>query len=628
MRLNKVLTILSITVVVVVLAMPASAQKGANSKLQDPYDLAALEGDATRVAVENTAIGTLIRYKDQAPAQVDAATSFNWQLHNYDLNNGRYAALDQINISNVKSMVPAWIASLTVAQPSARGFQTTPVVVDGVMYITGQASTVVEALDAVTGTRIWTFQINPGLISDSDTNQKQNRGVAYGDGAIYMGAGPLVLAFDAKTGQPLQTFGNKGASDVVFQLLKARYPDIKAPIEKGYQFTAAPQYYKGMVITVAGYSELNNPGGLVIAVDAKTGKLIWSFNTIPQGPTDQGWEISKNTWSGDRQGGGVWGTPAIEPETGTLYYSIANPYLSGFQEAPGKLRTGINLFTDCMVAMDLATGKLKWYYQQTHHDLWDFDSASPVILYDMKVGGKTIKAVAEASKNGLLYVLNRATGKPIYPILEQPVPTATPRAATGETVWPTQPHPYSANGQLVATVPLTPTEVPDDLLQYVTPPWAVPAPNQITSPGLRGGVNFAPTSQSPQTGMLYTSALHVIQNTVPNTTGRIPSRGIVSAFDANTLDLVWRTVIPSPTQNGTVVTSGNLVFVGDAAGFFYALDARTGEILWKFYTGSGIAAAPMTYMVNGKQYVSIASGGAVYGTRFGSTITTFALFGQ
>ncbi len=622
MRLKNVVTILTITVVVVVLAMPAWAQKGNNSKLQDPYDLAALEGDATRVVVENTAIGTLTWYKDQAPAQVDAATSFNWQLHNYDLNNGRYAALDQINISNAKSMVPTWVASLTVAQPTTRGFQTTPTVVDGVMYVTGQASTMVEALDAVTGTRIWTFQINPGLITDEETPQKQNRGVAYGDGAIYMGAGGLLLGFDAKTGKPLQGFGNNGASDVVLQILKAKFPNIKKPIEKGYQFNAAPQYYNGMVVVGLGYSELTNPGGLVIAVDAKTGKLIWKFNTMPQGPDDQGWEIAKDTWSGtQRTGGGVWGTPAIDPKLGTVYIAVGNP----FPFTDGSWRSGINLFGCSIVALDLATGKLKWYFQQTHHDLWDYDSASPCILFDMQVAGKTIKAVAEASKNALLYVLNRETGKPILPIVETAVPTATTRV--GEKPWPTQPIPYSLSGQVISTSPLVASEVPDNALQYVVPPFTPPGgQNQILAVGSRGGVNFAPCSYSPRTGLLYTSGLQAVTSNVQGVA--IPRRGYISAFDASTLNLVWQTVIPSPTQNGTVVTSGNLVFVGDADGFFYALDARTGAELWKFFTGAGISAAPMVYMVNGKQYVSVASGGAVYGSKFGSNILTFALFGQ
>ncbi len=619
MKLKKLSAFFSIAVTVAVMTVSASAQKGNKGKWQDPYDELAAQELAAQGTRTATPLGTLIRYDHPLP-EIDAATSFNWQLHNLDLSGSMYCPLDQISTSTVKSLVAVWQAQTGVV---GSGFHTTPVVVDGVMYTTSQAARTIDAWDASTGQLIWTFKIEDDIIP-SDEIKGKNRGVVYGDGTIYVLAGASVLAFDAKTGKPVQGFGVKGKSDVLLDILKAKYPDIKRPVEKGFYFTMAPQYYKGMVISGTGYSENTPPGGYLFAVDAKTGKLIWKFNTIPQDASDEGWAIAKDTWSGSqRTGAGIWETTSIDPALGTLYLQTANP----FPFTDGTWRSGINLFSSSIVALDVNTGKMKWYFQQVHHDLWDYDSGSPCILYDLQVNGKTIKAVAEANKNGLLYVLNRETGKPIFPVLELPVPTATTRV--GEKPWPTQPIPFTANGRtIVAVSPQVLTDLPEGLAQYVVPPFTPPSvgsnPPQIRVPGQQGGTNFAPISYSPRMGMLYITARGTIYNTVPNSP-TIPLRGYLSAVDANTLELVWQKSFPGLVSGGTVVTSGDLVFVGDAAGFFYAFDARTGVELWKFNTGAGIIATPMVYMLNGKEYVSIASGGT---GRLGDTFMTFALHGQ
>ncbi len=524
--------------------------------------------------------------------------------------------MDQISTSNAKSLVPSWIAHTGVV---GAGFHMTPVVVNGVMYTTSQGAKNIDAWDAVTGELIWTFKIADDVIP-ADQFGSQNRGVAYGDGNIYILAGPSVLAFDAKTGAPIQTFGVKGKSDVMFDILKAKYPDLKRPVDKGFYFTAAPQYYKGTVIAVSGFSERTPPGGLVMAIDAKTGKLLWKFNTVPQDPSDQGWEITKDTWSGtQRTGASIWETPSIDPSLGTLYLQVANPY----PYTDGSWRSGINLFSSSIVALDVVTGKIKWYFQQVHHDLWDYDSASPALLFDVQVNGKTVKALAESNKDGLLYVLNRETGKPIFPILELPVPTATTRV--GEKPWPTQPFPFTANGRtIVAVSPQVITDVPPELAQYVVPQFTPPGANQIRA---YGGTNFGPCSYSPRTNLLYVTGRGTIANTVANSPP-LRENGWLSAFDVSTLELVWQRKFPGIVQGGTVVTSGDVVFVGDAAGFFYASDARTGADLWKFNTGASIAASPMVYMVNGKEYVSVAAGGGRAPGRLADTIVTFALPGQ
>ena len=186
-------------------------------------------------------------------------------------------------------------------------------------------------------------------------------------------------------------------------------------------------------------SESHIPGGHVLAVDARTGKVLWHFNTIPQDEKDQGWEIAGPTWvGGERNGGGIWETPSIDPELNTVYVAVGNPF------GESTKRTGINLFTDSILALDLATGKLKWHYQQTHHDVWDYDSGGPATLFDMQLRGQRVKALAQASKNCYLYILNRETGQPVHPIKETPVPTEPARP--GEHPWPTQPIPTRRMG--------------------------------------------------------------------------------------------------------------------------------------------------------------------------------------
>ena len=187
-----------------------------------------------------------------------------------------------------------------------------------------------------------------------------------------------------------------------------RYPEVKTAISIGYWFTTAPQVHNGVLYIGSTRSESHIPGGHVLAVDAKTGKVLWHFNTVPQDEKDQGWEIAGPTWvGGERNGGGIWETPSIDPELGLLYVAVGNPF------GDSTKRAGINLFTDSIIALTLDTGKLKWYFQQTHHDVWDYDSGGPPILFDMQVGGQRVKALAEASKNGYLYILeprNRAAG--------------------------------------------------------------------------------------------------------------------------------------------------------------------------------------------------------------------------
>lgn len=541
---------------------------------------------------------------------VNPATSRNWPLNHLDAKNSRHAALDQITPANVGTMGVRWLYH-------TRNAGSTPIVVDGLMYVSSSDSVV--ALDAATGRLVW-----------SNTKVGASRGVAYGDGRIYLAKDVRVFALDAKTGEPVASFGDAGVSNAVTEMLRARFPEIGQPKEWGYSINMVPQFGNGVIVVGTALSENHIPGGLIVGIDAKTGKALWKFMGVPQGPGDEGWEIAKDTWVGGvRHGGGIWATPAIDAETNTLHLTIANPS----PDQDGSARKGINLFTNGFVTLDLSTGRIKWFFQHVHHDLWDYDSGQQPILFDMRVRGRLVKASAAGNKNGFIYIVDRETGKPINPIVETPVPTATD--TPGEEPWPTQPIPQTTSGK-----PMTPT-APQTVDRPLFPQFEKFPKVPLYTPPLRTGAVHAPREAvhyggnafSPQTGLLYVAGkdLPIFMNVVPtgatlkngqfSTAGRrdsaAPEQGSVSAYDPATNELVWRTPIAGGPSAGVFSTSGNLVFVGDRQGNFVALNAKTGKQAWKFYTGGAIRGGQITYQVNGTQYITVPSGGDV--------ILTFAL---
>ncbi len=567
----------------------------------------------TAALVAMASAGLSPRVKAQRPA---AVTTANWALHNLDLAGSRYSTLDQINTSNVKMLTPRWLFQYGIIDGVSN--QTTPIIVDGVMYVTDPRGGV-YAVNAADGHLVWSFDVTNLIGGGRDAGYIfRNRGVSYADGVVYTAAGSFLFALDAKTGKPIPTFGRNGQASVILDVIQQRYPDVKTAISLGYWFTTAPQVYNGVLYIGSTRSESHIPGGHVLAVDAKTGKVLWHFNTIPQDDKDQGWDIAGPTWvGGERNGGGIWETPSIDPELGLLYAAVANPF------GDSSKRAGINLFTDSIIALTLNTGTLKWYYQQTHHDVWDYDSGNQPILFEMQVRGQRVKALAEASKNGFLYILNRETGQPVHPVIETPVPTTSYRP--GEQPWPTQPIPHTAAGKLMVPVsPVTPVDIPPERMatRTLTPMFTPPGPNQIRAPGMGGGANYGPISYSPRTGYLYVNAIDD-----PTDSGRAP-KGYFSAYDPTTGELVWQKVFDGFGQAGSVVTASGLVFVGsgsNTAGYFMAFDAKTGELLWRFNTGSGVFSSPSVYMVNGEQFITVGSGGGERGRRGGDLILSFAL---
>ena len=545
-----------------------------------------------------------------------APTTVDWPLHNLDLAGSRYSALDRINRSTVKSLVPRWLFQHGVIDGVSN--QTTPIVVGGTMYVTDSRGSV-YAVDAADGHLLWSYDVTTRLGGGAREGYIfRNRGVTYGDGVVYTAGGSFIFALNAKTGMPIPTFGKEGQASVILDVLNQRYTDVKSAISMGYWFTTAPQYFDGVLYIGSTRSESHIPGGHVLAVDGKTGRVLWHFNTIPQDGKDQGWDVAGPTWvGGERNGGGIWETAAIDPELRMLYVAVGNPF------GDSTKRAGMNLFTDSIVALALDSGRLKWHFQQTHHDVWDYDSGAPPILFDLQVAGRRVRALAEASKNGFLYILDRETGNPVHPIKELPVPTDN--AGSGESPWPTQPIPFTASGKRMEPVcPIEPIEIPaEQLAKYKPVPVFSPRrPNQIAAPGTSGGTNYSPLSYSPRTGLLYVNAIDQ-----PFNAGRGP-KGYFSAYDPTTGELKWRKIFEGFGQAGSVVTGGDLVFVGagsNIAGYFFAFDAKTGEELWKFNTGSGVFSSPSAYAVNGEQFVAVASGGGDRGRRGGDLILSFAL---
>ncbi|HKC57553.1 MAG TPA: PQQ-binding-like beta-propeller repeat protein, partial [Vicinamibacterales bacterium] len=511
---------------------------------------------------------------------------------------------------------PRWLFQTGVIDGVSN--QTTPVIVDGAMYVTDPRGSV-YALDAVNGHLLWSFDVS-GLIGGGRPEGYvfRNRGVAYAEGVVYTAAGSFLFALDARTGKPIPGFGNNGQASVILDVIRQRYPEVKTAISLGYWFTTAPQIYNGVIYIGSTRSESHIPGGHVLAVDAKTGKVLWHFNTIPQDDKDQGWDIAGPTWvGGERNGGGIWETMSIDPELGMLYVAVGNPF------GDSTKRAGMNLFTDSLLALSLDAGRLKWHFQQTHHDVWDYDSGNQPILFDMRVRGQLVKALAEASKNGFLYILDRQTGQPVHQIKETPVPTNVVRP--GDQPWPTQPIPHTASGKPMAPVsPVVPMDIPAERLASAKPvPMFTPlAPNQISAPGTGGGASYGPISYSPRTGYLYVNAIDEPFN------GGRPAKGYFSAYDPTSGELMWQKAYDGWGQAGSVVTAGDVVFVGsgsNTAGYLMAYHAKSGELLWKFNTGGGVFSSPSVYMVNGEQFVTVGSGGGERGRRGGDLILSFAL---
>lgn len=536
---------------------------------------------------------------DQQRLQADKDTD-NWLLYGRTYDNQRFSPLKEVNAGNVAKLKPVAIVQTGVAG----SFENSPIVYDGIMFVSTPYDHVL-AFDATTGKQLWAYEPNLGYTQLCCG--PENRGVAVADGKVFVGQldGNLV-ALDAKTG-------------------KVAWKTQVGDSRDAFSLTIAPQVYDGMVIVGTSGAEYPTRN-YVEAFDAKTGKSAWRFYTIPS-PDQPGGK----SWSGDSWktgGGSVWNNPAIDPQRGLVIFGVGNPNPDNY----GDDRKGDNAYTDSIVALHVKTGKLAWWCQEVPHDVWDYDADAPVVLLNVKdKDGKEIAAAAEAGKEGQVFVVNRDNGHLIRksdPFVEQ-----------SETMW---------------------TKPPTD--GYVN-----------IYPGAQGGNEWSPEAYSPDTHLFYVQGTNesweysgakpdmtvnghlrlggVLQPITPNgpmelgepganahkshVDGAIEPTGDLSAVDLDNGKIKWQYKSDEPMLGGVLATAGNLVFAGEMNGDFDAFNAQSGQKLWHFNLGSGVNAPPITYRVNGTQYIAVAAGGNAAngnpvlmkekGQNFGDAIGIFAM---
>jgi alcohol dehydrogenase (cytochrome c) len=556
-------------------------------------------------------------------AKLTASPTTSWPTNGGNLYNQRYSPLKAIDQTNVTKLKGVWRTRLrgSGTQPQYSGFAQ-PLVYDGVAYVSTGANDVF-ALSIDTGEILWQYEAKLDPNITSVCCGWNNKGVAVSEDKVFIGQldGKL-LALDRATGT------------VAWSIQAERW-------QENFSITAAPLYVE----------DLSRPSGTVIigfaggdrgtrsrvkAYDAKDGRLIWTFYTIP-GPDEPGHE----TWPKDNDawkygGAAIWQTPAVDIELGLLYFSTGN----AAPDYNGAFRAGDNLYAASMLAIELATGKYRWHFQQVHHDIWDYDAVNPVVLMDVNVAGRTRKAIAEVGKTGWAYILDRETGKPLIGIDEKPVPQE-PRQKTAAT----QPFPRgdAIVPQLIEIAPEGHALVNDG---RIFTPFVGKDPT-IVAPGIWGGASWPPSSYDPTQQRLFVCASSVINGYtgggdsrfVTPTDGvaylggattftRVARTGIIAALDVTTNTLAWRYQWPEQCYSGTLATAGGLLFVGRSDGRLTALDSGTGKQLWDFQTGAGMHAPVSTFEHRGTQYLlAFSAGSALIGSARGDSVWLFGLDG-
>ena len=600
-----------------------------------------------------------------------------WRFYGHDSGGRRYSPLKQINLQNVASLQSAWTyetqepadaaPSVTPPAPPSRGggavsaqgpasgrvrrrlSQATPLVVDGVMYVTTPYDRVV-ALEPETGRVVWKLTLK-------DVGSPGVRSLTYraGDGetppTLYLGTNQgFLVAIDAKTGKLASRFADAGALNLR-EGLADKFP------KAFYGLSSPPVIFKNLVITGSHVQEQPSlgPSGDVRAWNARTGQLVWTFHTVPR-PGEAGHE----TWEGeswkDRSGANVWGHMTVDAERGLVFLPLGCATYDYY----GGDRKGANLYGSTLVALDAETGKLKWHFQTTHHDVWDYDLESAPVLIDVVRSGRTIPAVAQMTKQGLLFILDRTTGQPIHGVEERP--TLQDGFWAGEHPWPTQPFP-------VKPAPLARNSFAPEEMAKLNPehfeycsallkkhgglrtggpylPFGEKA--ALIFPGTLGGSNWHGASYDPQLGYLFVNTMNLgeVYRIEPSAEGvpmaqrwkfwdpdrfwpcQQPPWGELTAVDVNTGDIAWRVPLGEfaelkalgvpktgvPNIGGTMVTAGGLVFVGGTVdNMFRAFEARTGQELWATNVGAAAHAVPISYQGRDRrQYVAVMVSGGGY----------------
>lgn len=559
----------------------------------------------------------------------------NWAYYGRDYTNQRYSPLESINSGNVNKLKLSWHYNTG----KKATFQTSPIVIDGVMYITTPFNDVI-AINAENGNEIWRYHHK--LHSTNFCCGPANRGPAVGYGKVFtVTIDSRLIALDQKTGKVIWdisiTDPDAGKGEELGPLLGVKELDgaIKTG-QTGYTANLAPQIYDNKVfvgISGAGYGlhleleendkQILSVGGLsggghglrgfLVAYNTETGKEIWRWYSVPEKGWEGQWSKKTNdglilnrdipaeiksfkqfndTW---RYGGGsIYTTPAIDPESGLIFIGTGNPS----PQMDDTTRPGDNLYTVSLVALDINTGKLKWSYQQVPHDRWGYDVASPPVLFEVTSNGKKIKAVGQASKLGWFYIHDRITGKLITrseAFIEQENLFAVPNeygvrivpGTLGASSW--SPVAYHPGYQAV----------------YI---------DGIYQPSL-----FYSRKLIPEPGKPWQSYTFFKQ-------AKEDDWGVFSAISVNTGKILWQQKIADPMVGGVLATAGNLVFTGEGNGYFDAFDAGTGELLWRYKAEFGVNAPPVSYAVKGKQYIAVAAGGNnLFGYPVGDEILVFSL---
>ncbi len=516
----------------------------------------------------------------------------DWLMYGGNYDNSRFSPLTDIDKQNVKALSVAWVFQTGIPFQ----FQAAPIVADGVIYVSA-AYNHVYALDAKTGHMLWKYDHK--MPSDARICcGPGNRGVAIADDKVYMGTlDARLVALDRKTGE------------VAWNVEIEKY-------DRGYSGTGAPLVIRDLVIVgIAGGDY--GVRGFLDAYNTKTGERVWRLYTIP-GTGEPGNE----TWAGDswKSGGGAtWVTGSYDPDQNILYWGVGNPG----PDWNGDVRAGDNLYSSSVLAITPETGQIKWHFQYTPHDIWDYDGNTGFLLVDVKRSGKTVKAIVQPNRNGYLYVLDRGTGEYLH---------AT--KYVDQLNWAKG---LDEKGRPIVDPRYVPT----------------PEPQEFICPGAAGGQNGSATAAySPLTSLMY---VPVIESCMEMEKGAaifvqgIPywgggpgatqgddgsSYGHLSAIDPSTGGIKWQYKDDYPLVGGTLATAGGLVFTGNQAGLAMAFDDETGELLWKFQTGSGVRGQPVTYKLGGRQYVAVPSGGGGLATsllgrpekvNLGSALVVFAL---
>jgi quinohemoprotein ethanol dehydrogenase len=557
-----------------------------------------------------------------------------WLTNGGTLSNQRYSPLDEIDTDNVGDLKGVWMTDLSGSGVAAKySAEAQPIVYQGVMYVPTGADDVF-AVSVETGKVLWRYEAKLDQKISTVCCGWLSRGVALGDGKVYLGQldGSLV-ALDQRTG-------------------KLVWSAEVGSWQQGYTITAAPLYYDGMVVTGVSGGEFSIRGR-VQAYDAKTGKEVWRFHTVP-GPGEKGhdtWPQDNDSW--EHGGAPVWQTPAVDPELGLMYFSTGN----ASPDLDGSRRKGDNLFAASIVAVDAKTGEYRWHFQQVHHDIWDYDSPSPVVLFDVEIDGEEHKGIAEASKTGWLYLLDRETGKPLLPIEEKAVPQLAGQATAKTQPIPSYPPFFShevTDEDVAAIKKLADANAKNGAAKPKVVRGGIYTPfgETITAivPGPQGGTNWQPTSYNPETGMFYVCAMRSVSGysskneelpagkraqtadlgSVFTTTGFGSQEGHFLAIEASTGEIKWQKRWPESCYSGSVTTGGNLVFVGRNGGQLEAYNAETGEgPLWSFQTGAGANTTATVFEQDGTQYLAFLAGGnALAATQHGDNLWLFSLDGS